>query len=165
MGSYAYYRYSGAKDAVDTARSVSSSAKQAKDKLADLSPSSTKEALGLAKSIAKSYASAIPGGSHVIDQGFDQLEGFLETHGERAAQVVKETYADLEQAAKDSGDKSEKVMKALQEAAKKVQNLVGEEATKGWKALGEKYPELQKNLGGQGEELKKLADKQCVRPR
>lgn len=161
---YGYYRYSGAKEAVDTARAVSNSAKQAKEKIADLSPSSTKEALGLAKSLAKSYASAIPGGAVMIDQGFNQLESFIDTHGERAAQVVKETYADIEKAAKEGGDKGEAVMKALQEAATKVQNLVGEEAGKGWQALGEKYPELQKTLGGQGEELKKLADKQCVVP-
>ncbi|GAA5865710.1 hypothetical protein JCM3774_004975 [Rhodotorula dairenensis] len=156
---YGYYRYSGAKEAVDTARTVSNSAKQAKDKIAELSPSSTKEALGLAKSLAKSYASAIPGGAVVIDQGFTQLENFIDTHGERAAQVVKETYADIEKAATEGGDKGEAIMKALQEAANKVQNLVGEEATKGWQLLGEKYPELQKSLGGQGEELKKLADK------
>lgn len=159
---YGYYRYSGAKEAVDTARTVSNSAKQAKDKIAELSPSSTKEALGLAKSLAKSYASAIPGGAVVIDQGFTQLENFIDTHGERAAQVVKETYADIEKAAREGGDKGEAVMKALQEAANKVQNLVGEEASKGWQVLGEKYPELQKSLGSQGEELKKLADKQCV---
>ncbi|POY72565.1 hypothetical protein BMF94_4392 [Rhodotorula taiwanensis] len=158
-GLYGYYRYSGAKEAVDTARAVSNSAKQAKEKIADLSPSSTKEALGLAKSLAKSYASAIPGGAVMIDQGFNQLESFIDTHGERAAQVVKETYADIEKAAKEGGDKGEAIMKALQEAASKVQNLVGEEAGKGWQALGEKYPELQKTLGGQGEELKKLADK------
>ena len=162
---YGYYRYSGAKEAVDTARTVSNSAKQAKDKIAELSPSSTKEALGLAKSLAKSYASAIPGGAVMIDQGFTQLENFIDTHGERAAQVVKETYADIEKAASEGGDKGEAVMKALQEAANKVQNLVGEEASKGWQLLGEKYPELQKSLGGQGEELKKLADKQCVSPR
>lgn len=162
--SYGYYRYSGAKEAVDTARTVSNSAKQAKDKIAELSPSSTKEALGLAKSLAKSYASAIPGGAVLIDQGFTQLENFIDTHGERAAQVVKETYADIEKAASEGGDKGEAVMKALQEAANKVQNLVGEEASKGWQVLGEKYPELQKSLGSQGEELKKLADKQCVLP-
>lgn len=161
---YGYYRYSGAKEAVDTARTVSNSAKQAKDKIAELSPSSTKEALGLAKSLAKSYASAIPGGAVVIDQGFTQLENFIDTHGERAAQVVKETYADIEKAASEGGDKGEAVMKALQEAANKVQSLVGEEASKGWQVLGEKYPELQKSLGSQGEELKKLADKQCVLP-
>ena len=160
--SYAYYSYSGAKDVVDTARSVSGSAKAAKDKVADLSPSSAKEALGLAKSVAKSYAAAIPGGAVVIDQGFDRLESFLDEHGEKAAQVVKETYADISEAAKGGKDAQDKILKALTSAADKVQKLVGEEAEQGWAKLGEKYPELQKTLGDQGVEFKKLADKQCV---
>ncbi|GAA5902699.1 hypothetical protein JCM8208_007044 [Rhodotorula glutinis] len=158
-GLYAYYSYSGAKDVVDTARSVSGSAKAAKDKVADLSPSSAKEALGLAKSVAKSYAAAIPGGAVVIDQGFDRLESFLDEHGEKAAQVVKETYADISEAAKGGKDAQDKILKALTSAADKVQKLVGEEAEQGWAKLGEKYPELQKTLGDQGVEFKKLADK------
>ncbi|GAA5820251.1 hypothetical protein JCM3770_003153 [Rhodotorula araucariae] len=158
-GLYAYYSYSGAKDVVDTARSVSGTAKAAKDKLADVSPSSAKEALGLAKSVAKSYAAAVPGGAVVIDQGFDRLESFLDEHGEKATQVVKETYADIAEAAKGGKDAQDKIVKALQKAADKVQQLVGEEAEQGWAKLGEKYPELQKTLGEQGNEFKKLADK------
>ncbi|GJN87162.1 hypothetical protein Rhopal_000107-T1 [Rhodotorula paludigena] len=158
-GVYAYYSMSGAKDAVDTARSVAGTAKAAKDKVVDMSPSSAKEALNLAKSVAKSYAAAIPGGAVAIDQGFEQLENFLDTHGERAAEIVKQTYADVAEAAKGGKDAQDKVIKSLQQAVDKVQKLVGEEASKGWEKLGEKYPELQKTLGEQGEEFKKLTDK------
>ncbi|BGP23115.1 hypothetical protein Rt10032_c23g6651 [Rhodotorula toruloides] len=158
-GLYAWYSMSGAKTAVDTARSVSHTATAAKDKLKDVAPNNAKEALNLAKSVAKSYASAIPGGAVLIDQGFDQLESFVDTHGEKAAQIVKDTYADIEKAAKGGKDSGDQIMRALQEAGNKIQALVGEEASKGWKALGAKYPELQKSLGSQGDELKKLTDK------
>ncbi|CEQ42224.1 SPOSA6832_04035 [Sporobolomyces salmonicolor] len=157
-GVYAYYQYSGAAKVVSTARSLTDSASQAGDKLKDSIPS-TQEALKLAKSLAKSYAAAIPGAATIIDQGFDQLESFLNTHGEKAGEIIQSTYADLQKAVKDGKGGADQILKVLQEAAGKVQELVGEEAGKGWEKLGEKYPELKKALGGEGDELKKLTEK------
>ncbi|GAA5880754.1 hypothetical protein JCM1840_007425 [Sporobolomyces johnsonii] len=157
-GVYAYYHYSGAAKVVSTARSLTDSASQAGDKLKDSIPS-TQEALKLAKSLAKSYAAAIPGAAAIIDHGFDQLESFLNTHGDKAGEIIQSTYADLQKAVKDGKGGADQILKVLQDAAGKVQELVGEEAGKGWEKLGEKYPELKKALGGEGEELGKLTEK------
>ncbi|GAA6061570.1 hypothetical protein JCM10212_001102 [Sporobolomyces blumeae] len=157
-GLYGYYHYSGAAKAVATARSLTEGATSAKNKLMENTPSG-KEALNLAKSIAKSYAVAIPGGSAMIDSGFDQLEKFVETHGEKAQELVQSTWKDINEAAKSGKDSGDQILRALQTAAGKVQDLVGEEASKGWSLLGDKYPELKNALGGEGEELKKLTDK------
>lgn len=121
---------------------------------------SGKEAIKLAKSIAKTYAAAIPGGAYAIDQGFDQLESFVETHGEKAQELVTSTWNDIQKASAGGKDSGEQIMKALQAAGGKMQDLIGEEASKGWNLLGDKYPELKNTLGGEAEEFKKLADTQ-----
>ncbi|GAA5932436.1 uncharacterized protein JCM15063_001225 [Sporobolomyces koalae] len=155
---YGYYHYSGAAKAVSTARSLADGAANAKSKILENTPSG-KEAIKLAKSVAKTYAAAIPGGSYAVDQGFDQLEAFVETHGEKAQELVTSTWNDIQKAAAGGKDSGDQILKALQTAAGKMQELVGEEASKGWSLLGEKYPELQKALGGESEELKKLTEK------
>ncbi|GAA5950047.1 hypothetical protein JCM3765_004175 [Sporobolomyces pararoseus] len=155
---YGYYHYSGAAKAVATARSISDGAANAKNKILESTPSG-QEAIKFAKSIAKTYASTIPGGAYAVDQSFDQLEKFVETHGEKAQELVVSTWNDIQKAAQGGKDSGEQIMKALQTAAGKMQDLVGEEAGKGWELLGEKYPELKKALGGEGEELKKLTEK------
>ncbi|GAA5859359.1 hypothetical protein JCM8547_001999 [Rhodosporidiobolus lusitaniae] len=158
-GLYGYYKYTGMDKAVAAAKSVSSTAQAAKNKLADVAPNSTKEALDLIKSVAKSYAAAIPGGAYAIDRTFKEIEEFLDTHGAEAEKLVKETYADVQKAASSGKDSGDAVVKALKEAGTKIQKLVGEQASKGWEKLGEQYPELKKNLGEQGAELKELAEK------
>ncbi|GAA6021016.1 hypothetical protein JCM11491_005965 [Sporobolomyces phaffii] len=155
---YGYYHYSGAAKAVATARSLTDGAANAKNKILESTPSG-KEAIKLAKSVAKTYAAAIPGGAYAIDQGFDQLEAFVETHGEKAQELVTSTWNDIQKAAAGGKDSGDQILKALQTAAGKMQELVGEEASKGWSLLGEKYPDLKKALGGEGEELKKLTEK------
>ncbi|GAA5827949.1 hypothetical protein JCM5353_007755 [Sporobolomyces roseus] len=154
---YGYYHYSGAAKAVNTARSITDGAANAKNKLMENTPSG-KEAIKLAKSIAKTYAAAIPGGAYAIDQGFDQLESFVETHGEKAQELVTSTWNDIQKASAGGKDSGEQIMKALQAAGGKMQDLIGEEASKGWNLLGDKYPELKNTLGGEAEEFKKLAD-------
>lgn len=158
-GLYGYYKYTGADKVVSSARSISSSAEAAKAKLQDVAPGSTKEALALAKSVAKTYASAIPGGAYAIDRGFKEIEEFLDTHGEAATKLVKETHAEVEEAAKGGKDQGEAIVNALKKAGEKVQKLVGEQAQEGWEKLGEKYPQLKEQLGEQGEEFKDLVSK------
>lgn len=63
---YGYYHFSGAKKAVDSARQVSETAKQLKDKAAQATPS-PKAILGFVRSAAHSYAGAFPGGSSLVD--------------------------------------------------------------------------------------------------
>lgn len=161
MHSYGYYHYSGAAKAVATARSITDGAANAKNKILESTPSG-QEAIKFAKSIAKSYASAIPGGAYAIDQSFDQLEKFVDTHGEKAQELVMSTWKDIQKAAEGGKDSGDQIIRALQTAAGKMQDLVGEEASKGWSLIGEKYPDLQKALGGEGEELRKLTEKQYV---
>ncbi|BGP14236.1 hypothetical protein JCM10213_005873 [Rhodosporidiobolus nylandii] len=156
---YGYYRWSGAAEAVDSARAIKGSAAAAKEKLADVAPGSASEALALIKSVAKSYASAIPGGAYAIDRTFSEIEKFAEEHGEAASKIIKETYADVEEAAKSGKDASEGIIKALQVAGEKVQKLVGEQAAQGWEGLQKKYPQLAEQLGEGGKELKELTEK------
>lgn len=156
---YGYYHYSGTAAVVSTTRQAIDAAKSAKDKVASSTPSPS-EALGLVRSIAKSYASAIPGASGAVDASFDQLEKLAEQHGEKVSEVIKQTYQDVVKASDGGKDAGEKIVKALTEAVSKVQQLIGEEGGKAFEGLKEKFPEVGKALGGEFEELQKLSEKQ-----
>ncbi|ORY57128.1 hypothetical protein BCR35DRAFT_309715 [Leucosporidium creatinivorum] len=155
---YGYYHYSGTAKVVSTSRQAIDAAKSAKDKVASSTPS-PKEALGLVRSIAKSYAAAIPGAAGAVDASFDQLEQLAEKHGDKVSEVVKQTYDDVVKASEGGKDAGEKIVKALAEAVGKVQKLVGEEGGKAFDLLKEKFPEVGKALGGEFEELQKLSEK------
>lgn len=159
LNRYGYYHYSGTAKVVNTSRQALEAAKSAKDKVASSTPS-PKEALGLVRSIAKSYAAAIPGAAGAVDASFDQLEQLAEKHGDKVTEVVKQTYDDVVKASEGGKDAGEKIVKALLEAVNKVQKLVGEEGGKAFDLLKEKFPEVGKALGGEFEELQKLSEKQ-----
>lgn len=159
--SYGYYHYSGTAAVVKTARSTIATATSAKDSLFSATPS-TKEALGLLRSAAKTYAVAIPGAGLALDKTFDQLERLGEEHGDEVIKVVKKTLDDIKAASLSGKDGGEKIMKSLGEAVDRLSKAAGSEGGKVWETLVEKYPDVGKALGSGGEELQKLGEKQYV---
>ncbi|KAK4047583.1 hypothetical protein OIO90_006124 [Microbotryomycetes sp. JL221] len=158
LGLYGWYHMSGTAKVVNTSRQVIDQAQQAKDKLAASAPS-LQDSLGFIRSMAKSYAAAIPGAGGIVDASFDQLDKLAKEHGPEVEKVVKETYNDVVSAAQSGKDASEKIAKALQEAAGKIQRLVGQQGEKLLSSVKDKFPEAGNALSQQYEELSKLADK------
>lgn len=160
--SYGWYHFSGTAKVVNTSRQVISQAQQAKDKLASNAPS-FQDSIGLLRSIAKSYAAAIPGAAGAVDASFDQLERLAKEHGPEVQKVVKETYDDVVKASQSGKDAGDKIVKVLQEAVAKVQNLAGEGGQKLLGQLKDKFPDAGNAISQQIDELSKLADKQWAR--
>ncbi|SGY18810.1 BQ5605_C014g07480 [Microbotryum silenes-dioicae] len=155
---YGYYHYSGTAKVVNTARDTINAAASAKDKVISAAPSPS-QALGLLRSLAKSYGAAVPGAGGAIDASFDQLEKLAEEHGEKVTEVIKQTYDDVVKATKSGKNAGEAIANALSESLTKIQDLVGAEGGKVWVGLAAKFPDLGKALGGQAEEFQKLAAK------
>ncbi|KAK4047531.1 hypothetical protein OIV83_005318 [Microbotryomycetes sp. JL201] len=158
LGLYGWYHMSGTAKVVNTSRQVIDQAQQAKDKLVQQAPS-FQDGLGIVRSIAKSYAAAIPGAGGAVDAAFDQLDKLAKDHGPEVQKLVKDTYDDLVKAAQSGKDASDKIASVLTEAAQKVQNLVGAESEKLLGTLKEKFPDAGNALSQQYDELNKLAGK------
>lgn len=163
MSLSAYYHISGTAKVVNTTRETINAATQAKDKLMSAAPSPN-DALGLLRSIARSYASTIPGAAGAVDASFDQLERLAEVHGDKVKQVLQDTYSDVQKATSSGKDAGEQIVKVLGNAVQRVQKLVGEEGGQAFDAafgkLKEKFPDVAKTMEGEYQELSKLADKQ-----
>ncbi|KAG8902721.1 hypothetical protein FRC01_009487, partial [Tulasnella sp. 417] len=147
---YGYYHFSGTRDLVQTAQSVQSSIKSAKDTALEKTPSPN-EVIQFLRSTAKSYGSFIPGASAYIDASFDAIDQLEQTHREEVSAIVKKTYDDLREAVKDGKADAQTAKKVfdifkrqsaeLAEVAKKATNDV-------LQPVLEKHPELKEKLGG-----------------
>ncbi|SCV73829.1 BQ2448_6259 [Microbotryum intermedium] len=155
---YGYYHYSGTAKVINTARDTINAAVSAKDKVVGAAPSPS-QALGLLRSVAKSYGAVVPGAAGAIDASFDQLEKLAEEHGDKVNEIIKQTYNEMVKATKSGKDAGEAIANALGESLTKIQDLVGAEGGKVWAGLAAKFPDLGKALGGQAEEFQKLAAK------
>ncbi|KAM0788058.1 hypothetical protein ACM66B_001230 [Microbotryomycetes sp. NB124-2] len=158
LGLYGWYHMSGTAKVVNTSRQVIEQAQQAKDKLVSQAPS-FQDGLGILRSIAKSYAAAIPGAGGAVDATFDQLDKLAKDHGPEVQKLVKDTYDDIVKAAQSGKDASDKIANVLTEAATKVQKLIGDESQKLLNTLQDKFPDAGNALAQQYEDLNKLADK------
>ncbi|KAG8955056.1 hypothetical protein FRC00_005586, partial [Tulasnella sp. 408] len=147
---YGYYHFSGARELVQTAQSVQTSLKSAKDTALEKTPSPN-EVLQFLRSTAKSYGSFIPGASSYIDASFDAIDQLEQTHREEVSAIVKKTYDDLRAVVKD-GKADAQTAKKVYEIFKRQSAELAEVAKKATndvlQPVLEKHPELKEKLGG-----------------
>ncbi|KAG8920330.1 hypothetical protein FRC01_000817 [Tulasnella sp. 417] len=151
-GGYAYYHFSGIRDVVQSAQSVHSTIKSARDAALE----KPNEVIQFLRITAKAYVLFIPGLSGLIDASFDLIDQLEKTHRAEVSAIVNKTYADLQEAVKDgkvdapTGQKVFEIFKRqfaeLAEVAKKAANEV-------LQPVLEQHPELREWLGGRWTEI------------
>lgn len=161
-GLYAYYHISGTAKVVQTTKATIQQAQEAKDKLVGATPS-PKEAIGLIKSITKSYAgAAIPGGDRLVDSTFDQLEFLADKYGDDVNRIVQKTYSDIKSAISDGKNTTDQIVKALQDASERVSELAGEKGQQLLDKALQGQPELRRAVGDAQQEFQQLVQTQCA---
>jgi len=157
---YGAYHFSGVKTAVNTVSSAKSSLESAKNQMAKATPD-PKVAIGWLKSVANSYAGAIPGGAFLLDQTFDQLEKLADTHGDEVKKILNDSYAEIQKVVSEAKGKDvgDQVTIVIQKAVGQMQKLTGNVSENYLQPLLEKSPNLKKALQGSEQQLQQLAAK------
>ncbi|KZT65978.1 hypothetical protein DAEQUDRAFT_759070 [Daedalea quercina L-15889] len=164
LGGYAWYHFSGAKTAVNTARQAHSYFQETKRTIAEKAPKNPNEVIEFLRKTAKSYAGFIPGASSYVDSTFDTLGELHETHGEEVEKILQQGYDEIKKILKDDKSGADmqtglKVMEVLQRNSSQLQEVGKRAGEDVFRKLGERYPELKEKLGGSYEELRKAAEK------
>lgn len=161
---YAWYHFSGAKIAVNTARQAHDYYQATKRSISEKAPKNPNEVIQFLRSTAKSYSSFVPGLSKYVDSTFDSLDELHETHGEEVDKILRQGYDEIWEILKDEKSGADvqtgmKVMEILRRSSGQLEEVgkrVGQDV---FHKLGEQYPELKEKLGGGYEELKRAAEK------
>ncbi|KAI0728220.1 hypothetical protein C8Q72DRAFT_885546 [Fomitopsis betulina] len=164
LGVYAWYHFSGAKIAVNTARQAHDYYQATKRSISEKAPKNPNEVIQFLRSTAKSYSSFVPGLSKYVDSTFDSLDELHETHGEEVDKILRQGYDEIWEILKDEKSGADvqtgmKVMEILRRSSGQLEEVgkrVGQDV---FHKLGEQYPELKEKLGGGYEELKRAAEK------
>lgn len=161
---YAWYHFSGAKTAVNTARQAHDYYQDTKRSIAENAPKNPNEVIQFLRSTAKSYAGLVPGVSKYVDSAFDALDELHETHGEDVDKILRQGYDEIRQILKDGNSGADaqtgmKVMDVLRTSSSQLEEVGKRVGQDMFQKLGEQYPELKEKLGGGYEELRKAAEK------
>ncbi|KAI0825536.1 hypothetical protein BC629DRAFT_1256457, partial [Irpex lacteus] len=166
LGAYGYYHFSGAKTAVDSAKSAHTYFQQTKASIAQNAPKSPNEVLQWLRSVAKSYAGVVPGASSYVDSTFDSLDELHDTHGEELEKILQGAYDDVKAILKDVKENEQVDAKTAGRLVSVLGKRVGELNELGKKAGGdvfakleEKFPEAAKSIGSSYADLKGLAQR------
>lgn len=157
---YAWYHFSGAKTAVNTAKEAQSYITYAKDTLKvqfqEKTPD-TNQALQTLKDASLKYASFIPGGRGYVESAFNDLETIRQKHGSEVDNIVRDAYEELRDASKKglSLDTASETTSILSKHFERLLSLAGDAGEE----ILNNHPELKQKLGGSTEQLKQLADR------
>ena len=161
---YAWYHFSGAKTAVNTARQAHEYYQETKRTIAEKAPKNPNEVIQFLRHTAKSYAGFVPGASKYVDSTFDTLDELHETHGEEVDKILRQGYDEIRQILKDEKSGADvqtgmKVMEVLRKSSSQLEEVGKRAGQDAFQKLGQRYPELKEKLGGGYEELRKAAEK------
>ncbi|KAI0082051.1 hypothetical protein K474DRAFT_1655985 [Panus rudis PR-1116 ss-1] len=163
LGAYAYYHFSGAKRAVDTAKSASEYLQQTKASIQENAPKSPNEALEMLRNMVKSYAGVIPGASAYVDTTFDALDEMRESHGEDVNRILNDTYQEISSLVKDSQTvdiaTGMKVMEVWRRRTGELNEIAQKAGKNLYGAFEQKHPEAAKFFGSRLNELRELAER------
>ncbi|KAK7692560.1 hypothetical protein QCA50_004190 [Cerrena zonata] len=162
-GIYTYYHFSGAKKAVDSARSAHQYFTRAKETIKENAPKNSNEAIEFLRKIAHSQLSFIPGATSYVDATLDSLDELHETHGEEVSNLMNDMYKELQEILKDdrSGADIQTGMKVLEIIRRRTGELneIAKKAGKdAWGKFEKKNPQIAQVLGSRYYELKELAE-------
>lgn len=153
---YAWYHFSGAKQAVNLAKSGVNAYESVKQNVKEKTPEPT-EALKFLRSTIDQYIGLIPGAKPYVDSLFQDLDQLSERHGNKVNEILSRTYNEIKDATKGglNAETGQKVLQILQQRVREIRSLASDVSDDIMKA----HPELQEKVGGSLDELKKLADK------
>lgn len=156
---YAFYHFSGAKTAVQTAKQaksyVDSTISAAKLELPEKMPR-TDEAIQMLQDTANRYAMFIPGGRGYVDSVFQDLKAIRKRHGDEVDKIIREAYEDLREVSSKgvSLDAAGEAVDVLANHASKLYAIAGDAA----EDILENHPDLKKKVGGSSEQIKKFSE-------
>lgn len=159
---YGYYHLSGAKSAVQYAKTaksyIDSGTSSLKVKFDEKTPDDTNQAIQTLKETAQKYASFVPGGRGYVDSAFDDLESIRKKHSNEVDQIVRDTYGELRDASKKGSMDLETAGSVWSILSKRIEQLLdlGGDAAED---ILNNHPELKKKLGGSSDQLKQLGQK------
>ena len=157
---YAWYHFSGAKSAVQTAQQAKEYLTNATDslkiKFEDKTPD-TNEAIQTLRETANKYASFVPGGRGYVDAAFDDLESVRKKHGDQVDNIVREAYGELRDVPKN-GLSLETVSSGWDVLSKHLERLASLAGDASEDILNN-HPQLKEKLGGSADQLKQLGER------
>ncbi|CAE6428769.1 unnamed protein product [Rhizoctonia solani] len=160
LGGYVWYQFSGVKTAVDASHRISNTLNSAKTQIKDSLPPPN-EALSYLRSVAKSYAVFIPGGSQSVDSIFDSIDELHNSHRDEIDSIISGAYNDIKKITNERKSMNvDSVMAILGVVQKRVGELgkvAGELSSDAVTPILERHPKLREALGGNWEEFKDFA--------
>ncbi|CAE6448682.1 unnamed protein product [Rhizoctonia solani] len=160
IGGYLWYQFSGVKTAVDTSRRVSNTITSAKDQIKSSLPPPN-EALSYLRSVAKSYAVFIPGGSQYLDSVFDSIDELHNSHRDEIDSIISGAYNDIKKISNERKsmdlDSALAILGVLQKRVGELGNVAGKLSSDAVAPILERHPKLRDALGDNWDELKDFA--------
>ena len=156
-GGYTWYHFSGAKTAVNLAKSTKHYFEKTSKQFAESAPEPN-EALQWLRHTATSYAAFIPGAKGYINSAFDDLDAIRNKHGDKVDGIVREAYNELKEVTKEKGMSAEtalQVWEITQKHLKRIGDLAGDAV----EDILNNHPEIKAKVGGNIDNLKALGDK------
>ena len=157
---YAFYHFSGAKSAVQSASQAKGYFDNATDSLKvkfDEKTPDTNQAIQTLRETANKYASFIPGGRGYVDSAFNDLESIRKKHGDEVDKIVSEAYGELRDVSKKgvSMDSARDTYNVLAKHVERLFSLAGDAS----EDIMNNHPELKQKLGGSTDQLKQLGER------
>ncbi|CAL1706825.1 unnamed protein product [Somion occarium] len=159
---YSYYHFSGAKKAVESAKSAHQYFQQTTQSIKEKAPKNPNEVIEFIRRVAKSQLGLIPGASSYVDSTLDTLDDLRETHGDDVNSILTDTYNEIQDIlqGKDSGADLQTGMKIIIVVKQRMGELneVARKAGKdAWGKFEEKNPQMAQVLGSRYYELREMA--------
>ncbi|KAG8714371.1 hypothetical protein FRC11_008725 [Ceratobasidium sp. 423] len=157
IGGYLWYQFSGVKTAVDTSQRVSNALNSAKVRIKDSLPPPN-EALSYLRSVAKSYAVLVPGGSQYVDSVFDSIDELHNSHREEIDSIISGAYSDIKKITNERKsmdvDSALAILGVIQRRTGELGNVAGKLSSDTVSPILDRYPKLRDALGGNWDEFK-----------
>jgi len=160
MSGYLWYHFSGIKTAVDSSKRISKTLSNAKTQIQDSLPPPN-EALSYLRSVAKSYAVFIPGGSQYLDSVFDSIDELHNSHREEIDSIISGAYNDIKKITNERKsmdmDSALAILGVLQKRVGELGTVAANLSSDAISPILERHPKLRDALGGNWDEFKDFA--------
>ena len=157
---YAWYHFSGASSAVQTAKQAKNYADSATDvlkvKFEEKTPN-TDDALQTLRETANKYAAFVPGGRSYVDSAFRDVDSIRQQHGAEVDKIVRELYDELRDVSKQelSLTTLSNAGSVLSKHLQRIFALAGDAAEQ----ILDNHPQLKEKVGGSADQLRQLGER------
>ena len=157
---YAWYRFSGASDAIRAYDAAQALYEQSKQAIMENAPTSPDGVLPFLHNTARQYAAAIPGAPAFVDSMFATFDELRKTHGQEVDRILRKGYDEVQQILKDSkGSDVETGMKVMTVLTQRLGELeeMGSQSVLAY--MRKNHPEVAEKFGGMYSELRQITEK------